>query len=384
MSAPGPGAAGPEAPAPSQSAAAGSGGAGAATPDRARQSGSWPAAARRTDTWELQVHPPAGRGRVRMLSVTRGWRRLLALGLAVLAVFVGLGLSLLPWAWREAGSPYPHGAAGAERAQEARRLQALVQRLEELLPRSQDVRFEAQKLVVAYDLAANDPGAAPGPESAAADRIGHGERLVADIERELDRAAAWTVEVERYQAAHPDLVRLTPSIRPLAADSEGFVLTSGFGERRDPFTQGREMHAGIDLAAPEGTPVVATADGIVAFAGSFAAGPGHRWWRFGKLVALSHGEDFLTLYGHCGELLVRAGQRVKRGERIATVGSTGWSVAPHLHYEVRRRTGGELRPLDPRLFVLDQRWGDPDRLLAAAEATLRASGFEALPPGLRQ
>ncbi len=343
---------------------------------------SWLERQRKTDTWEMQFHPPAGKGRVRTLLATPARRRLAALGLVAVALFVAVGLSFLPWVWRDLTSPHPGGAAGAQQAQEARRLQALVQRLEELLPRSQDVRFEAQKLVLAYDLPAGEPVAPLLPEVAAGDRIRHGERLIAEIQRELERAATWAAEVESYQASDPQAVRLTPSIRPLGVDSDSFVLVSGFGERRDPFTQGRELHAGIDLAAPAGTPVVATADGSVAFAGTFPAGPGHRWWRFGNLVVLHHGDEFLTLYAHCRELLVRTGQRVKRGERIATVGASGWSIAPHLHYEVRRREGASFRPFDPRLFILDQRWGDPDRLLAVAADVARLQGFEPLPAGL--
>ena len=91
------------------------------------------------------------------------------------------------------------------------------------------------------------------------------------------------------------------------------------------------------------------------------------------MVALRHGDRFLTLFGHCERLSVRVGQRVVRGQPIATVGKSGWSTTMHLHYEIRRRgAGGTWGAVDPRLYILDQSWEDEDRLLAA--------GWSAPPP----
>jgi len=115
---------------------------------------------------------------------------------------------------------------------------------------------------------------------------------------------------------------------PLGYPVRGWI-TSPYGYRRNPFTGAREFHEGVDIAAPIGTPIRAPANGVVTFAG--------RHGGYGKLIVIKHGYGFSTLYGHCGKVLVKPGERVKKGEIIAYVGSTGRSTAPHLHYEVRLR-----------------------------------------------
>lgn len=114
-----------------------------------------------------------------------------------------------------------------------------------------------------------------------------------------------------------------PSARPV----QGFSFTSGFGVRSDPFRHSAAMHAGVDLAAPIGTPIYATADGIVSYSG---------WMHgYGNLIEIEHGKAIETRYGHLSKILVRANTRVKRGQLIALMGSTGRSTGSHLHYEVR-------------------------------------------------
>lgn len=116
-----------------------------------------------------------------------------------------------------------------------------------------------------------------------------------------------------------------PSLQPVTLTSIKF--TSGFGVRSDPFRSRRAMHAGIDLAGPMGTPIYATADGVVSKAG----------WNggYGNLVQISHGRGIETRYGHLSKLLVKPNSRVHRGQLIALMGSTGRSTGSHLHYEVR-------------------------------------------------
>jgi murein DD-endopeptidase MepM/ murein hydrolase activator NlpD len=113
----------------------------------------------------------------------------------------------------------------------------------------------------------------------------------------------------------------TPTILP----TKGLV-TAGFGYRKSPFTGKREFHEGMDIAAPLGTPIRATADGIVSFAGPAAT--------FGNVVFIQHGHGFATAYGHNSTIRVRTGQRVRRGDIIAYVGNTGRTTGPHVHYEV--------------------------------------------------
>jgi len=119
-------------------------------------------------------------------------------------------------------------------------------------------------------------------------------------------------------------------------------ITSGFGYRVHPISGDRRLHAGADIAAPTGAPIVAANAGTVAVAGP-AGG-------YGLAVYLDHG-GIVTRYGHASAVLVRAGQRVERGQLIARVGSTGRSTGPHLHFEVR--PGGA--PVDPVAFYASQR-----------------------------
>ena len=115
----------------------------------------------------------------------------------------------------------------------------------------------------------------------------------------------------------------TPVTTPTGWPTDGFI-SSGYGLRWN----GAEFHQGIDIAAEMGTPIVATADGVVTIAGWNAGG-------YGNMVDIDHGSGVSTRYGHASAVMVTAGQRVRRGQIIAYVGSTGHSTGPHLHYEVR-------------------------------------------------
>ena len=126
----------------------------------------------------------------------------------------------------------------------------------------------------------------------------------------------------------------TPSLAPVS----GF-FSDGFGWRRDPLDGSREFHKGVDIVAPTGTPVRAPADGLVTAAGRMAG--------YGEMIHLAHGFGMGTRYGHLSRLMVSPGQRVKRGDVIGLVGSTGHSTGPHLHYEVFR-TGVQV---DPRKYL---------------------------------
>ena len=114
-----------------------------------------------------------------------------------------------------------------------------------------------------------------------------------------------------------------PSVKPINMAT----FTSGFGVRSDPFRGSAAMHAGIDLAAPSGTAVYATADGTIDRAEWFGG--------YGNCVEINHGKGVATRFGHLSRILVHPGQRVHRGDLIALVGSTGRSTGAHLHYEVR-------------------------------------------------
>jgi murein DD-endopeptidase MepM/ murein hydrolase activator NlpD len=142
----------------------------------------------------------------------------------------------------------------------------------------------------------------------------------------LLRQARLQREVYQEIVAHledaNDLQRHTPSLRPV---NVGFV-SSYFGRRMDPISGRRSVHRGVDFSARKGTPVVAPADGVVTFSG--------KWKTYGNVVEISHGYGFVTRYAHLEKQLVRKGQKVKRGDVIARVGSSGKSTFSHLHYEV--------------------------------------------------
>lgn len=132
------------------------------------------------------------------------------------------------------------------------------------------------------------------------------------------------------------LLNSTPNIRP----AKGW-FTSRFGYRVSPFTGRAALHTGLDLAAAPGSPVYAPADGIVTFAG-YDEG-------YGKMITIDHGYGVTTRYGHNAQIYVQVGQKVTRWDVIASVGNTGRSTGPHLHYEVR--VNGV--PRDPALYILD-------------------------------
>ncbi|HET9641211.1 MAG TPA: M23 family metallopeptidase [Allosphingosinicella sp.] len=146
--------------------------------------------------------------------------------------------------------------------------------------------------------------------------------------------------VETVRAADPNFKALFNSWTKLDQLEQGTVaipstepvrgtnFTSGYGVRSDPFRGRAAMHAGIDLAGPIGTPIYATADALVGRSEYNSGG-------YGNLVELEHGHGIQTRYGHLSKSLVSAGQRVKRGDVIGLMGSTGRSTGSHLHYEVR-------------------------------------------------
>lgn len=130
-----------------------------------------------------------------------------------------------------------------------------------------------------------------------------------------------------------------PSIPPIDT-SMTYHLSSGFGWRTDPVYGGSEGHAGLDIAMRRGSPVYVTGDGVVEEASFNIAG-------YGRVVTVNHGFGYKTRYAHLSRMYVHEGQKVKRGTLIGTVGTTGKSTGPHLHYEVRYRGA----PVNPRNFM---------------------------------
>ncbi len=144
--------------------------------------------------------------------------------------------------------------------------------------------------------------------------------------------------LESQLARSEEVASSTPTVSPVRG-----AMNSGFGTRLDPFTGSPAFHMGLDISTRRREPVLATAAGTV-----FRSG-----WSgdYGNVVEIDHPAGYRTVYGHLDVILARAGQAVKRGDRIGLVGSTGRSTGPHLHYEVRRAD----HPVNPLDYILDAR-----------------------------
>lgn len=195
---------------------------------------------------------------------------------------------------------------------------------------------------------------------------GMGEsQLVTDMTAQLNNLAKRAAYQEKsYQEIDgmiknkEKLLASIPAIQPVS-NKELSRIASGFGYRIDPVYKVAKFHAGLDFAAPQGTPIYATADGTVKEANYNAGG-------YGNHVIINHGYGYETLYGHMYKIKARAGQRVKRGEVIGYVGSTGKSTGPHCHYEVHK-SGERIDPV--YYFSNDLSPEQFDRLLKLAAAS---------------
>ncbi|MBV7258729.1 M23 family metallopeptidase [Erythrobacter sp. WH158] len=222
------------------------------------------------------------------------------------------------------------------------------------------------KVVSATAAAAALVATAPASASNAANTANTNNTAAADITQPIEEAkseslksgdprfrqlfASWTALDEKGPGAPvtQQPVVSVPSRSPLA----GAKLTSGYGMRNHPVLRRRARHKGVDLAAPTGTPIYATADGIIERADWFSS--------YGLYISIDHGSDLETRYAHMSRLAVAAGDAVRKGDVIGYVGSTGRSTGPHLHYEVRV-DGVAVNPI-PYMI-------EPETQVAASEQT---------------
>jgi murein DD-endopeptidase MepM/ murein hydrolase activator NlpD len=327
---------------------------------------------------EFQFHPASPRQSVRSLAVGPRGERLI---LAAAAVTALLALSLwvtVPAVLGRAARAERSNAIAETTAQVRRERADVVTRLRSTRERALDAGDLVSRVGFLYGVpAARWPRglnpetgllASPDPEVLAVGLT----RYVGGLERALDLAS----EREKTQ---PALADETPSMLPLSTDL--VEPASHFGPRISPWTGNEEFYAGVDLAAPSGSPVIAPADGTVVFVGRIPPALNARLWQFGNLVVVSHGRAGATLYGHLGKAEVRKGQRVRRGTRLGTVGTTGWAMFPALHYEYWRPGEDGLSPTDPRFAMLDLRLPSHDVSLEKMLATSAPDSIQP-PPGL--
>lgn len=217
------------------------------------------------------------------------------------------------------------------------------QTLETLLTREEELRIVADLPPVPYEVQAagvGGPGHALVTESVSGDRalsnrVSSVSASLDELLRRSARVASSMDDVRKSITSKKERFAATPSIWP----ASGFLSSTYSLHRRHPIFHDVRPHFGIDISARRGAPIVATADGTVSKAG----------WEngHGNLVEVNHGHGLKTTYSHAARLLVKPGQRVSRGQTIALVGSTGFSVAPHVHYEVHENG----KPIDPLKYI---------------------------------
>ncbi|MFI5180334.1 MAG: M23 family metallopeptidase [Thermoanaerobaculia bacterium] len=227
-------------------------------------------------------------------------------------------------------------AANQDLRARARDLNGKLESLEKQLTEFEE---KTRRLSIAAGLSAvNDPGTGGvgGLAAIPLDATASVELGMSEARRRSGLLSSRLETVERKLSLQADRLALTPTLAPSAG-----LLTAGFGLRNDPFTGQREFHTGIDISTPAGNRVFAPAGGTVIRVG---------WDKgYGRIVTISHGYGLTTLFGHLGAARVSEGQRVKRGDLIALVGSTGRSTGPHLHYEVHQ----DGKPVNPLEYVLN-------------------------------
>lgn len=161
------------------------------------------------------------------------------------------------------------------------------------------------------------------------------QKKIVELMEKIEFNTEYLSDIEAKLLQQSVLKDTLPNSRPVAAAFN----SSSFGWRLDPFNGHKAFHEGLDFTAATGTPIYAAAGGIVSTA--------EQTPDYGKIVKIDHGSGLETRYAHASKLLVRAGERVEKGQKIAEVGSTGRSTGPHLHYEIRLAGN----PLDPRKYL---------------------------------
>ncbi len=275
-------------------------------------------------------HTPRSRRRVHRVSIHKTWLNLSVVVTLAVGCVALYGLYALVW--------LPTVAAKLETENEILRRENEVhrQQLNTIVERIEAVEDTSRRIAevsgVEEVVGSDAPRGAGGP-ALPLDAIDEVETSTA-ISFIAHRAADLEQEILTFEAIMRERSR-TPSALP----TQG-VVTDSYGVRSNPFGGAEaEFHAGLDIAAPSGAPVVATGTGIVTFAGMQSG--------YGNVVMIDHGNGYQTRYAHLSQINTATGANITRGDIIGRVGSTGRSTGPHLHYEVRLAD----RPLNPRRFL---------------------------------
>ena len=274
---------------------------------------------------------PHAHARFRKLHVSRNF----VVAIAGLALTIGGTAALAPHLFFRSRALAEHSAAVEAENRKLRddkvRYEASLAQMGEQLAEIESVAGKLATAVGLKDLPSEHPAGGVGIGGSRSEIFP--EESVA-LQKRMENLDASFDKLEVAWDERLKVLASTPSLAPVS----GF-FSDGYGWRRDPIDGSREFHKGVDIVAPSGTPVRAAADGLVTAAGRMSG--------YGSMIHLAHGYGMGTRYGHLSRVMVTPGQRVKRGDIIGLVGSTGRSTGPHLHYEVFR-TGNQV---DPRKYL---------------------------------
>lgn len=282
-------------------------------------------------------------------------RHVLFAGAALIALIIALAGSLSYLTLRHAAQlkmPFLQDALAAAQQEESQRtqdfvrdnlkaiagkvgqLQAQMLHLDSLGERLSSIAGVKPGEVKSLVNAKGTQGGQGGPLLSSASYRLSADELGQEVDRMLLRAESQTDYMSIVEATLMDQ-RIARNRLPTVLPVNALWNASMYGWRSDPFTGQRAMHEGVDFSAQLGTGIVAAANGVIVGAEHHAD--------YGLMVEIDHGNDYTTRYAHCSRLLVKVGQLVKRGQKIAEVGTTGRSTGPHLHFEVRNK-GVALNP----------------------------------------
>lgn len=289
----------------------------------------------------------------RRMAISRKWlRRLFLLSVPpLLALFIGAVVSIFLYV-SNLDSINGYEKLVQQEAEMKAQLGFFARRIDDLTDQLTQIKESNEKIKVLANLNVHSGGSiregVGGPDPAAAALTTGSldearKQVIEKMHRDLQVLELQLVDEQRqsnllqdYLEEQKAVLNFTPSIRPV----RGWI-SSGFGYRRSPFTGRREFHHGLDIVNRKGSPVVATADGRVEFAGHNGG--------YGNLVVIDHGMGVKTKYGHLYRIEVKVGDKVIRGQEIGALGNTGRSTGPHLHYEVVVNK----HAVDPRQYFID-------------------------------
>lgn len=303
----------------------------------------------------MQFHPATG-GRVRRWFVPLPVLMAAVMACALILLAMGVLVALLPLSARAATTRLSAGPVQRRNAALHREAFAEREKAAEMSARVEQVLQKGRRL--AWSLGALEgvlsTGMGPAPGA-----VADAEEMAAWLETHSERLAVLAeLLASQAEVPHPCALLTLPTGPPV--EPSRAVPVASFGWHVSPFTGREEAHHGVTLAAPAGETVRAPGAGRVVYAGRPRERRANEWMRWGSVVVIDHGCGRVTLYGHLGDITVRPGAAVRRGDRLGQVGESGWTRVPALYWEVRWPVASRSRPIDPALVAVWLRLDDPE------------------------